>query len=279
MFMPSRNLNEGVATSPLGLEGAPNTPSIEVHADIELGELAEVLSEGLAPFAEEMSEWVHAGMNETLDVCGYIGNTVSPEIRSFLEERGLTYPSFELLVGDSAEEFAEETGLEANFAVEALEEGAGLLVFQLPPPIAQYWWKYSRMLEVPKELRAPARVDADFRYDIEEDYRAMQERLRSLGISLAGTEEGLGSSAIEWGFVYTEVMHAFYEKFDDLVDEVPVVMERINHCGQHDPDAYYYCWLVYPPENAAQVAAAYDERDGAESDFVSEKTLKRLRLL
>lgn len=62
---------------------------------------------------------------------------ISPRIREYLEIRGMDLPTFDVYVKSEADEVLQRFG----FNAEKIEMGNFLVVFNLPKPLSQFWWK------------------------------------------------------------------------------------------------------------------------------------------
>jgi len=82
-----------------------------------------------------------------------------------------------------------------------------LLVFQLPKPLAQFWWKGG----------------AD---------------------SWGNLAEDINDTAIEWGHFYRELMPVVWETQGRHENESGLYFQRVNDIGEHDPKKYYYIWEI-----------------------------------
>lgn len=86
-----------------------------------------------------------------------------------------------------------------------------ILVFQLPQCLAKFWWKE--------------------------------------GYSFADTRND--SRIIEWGYFYRVLMRNIWGVLGYYECEKDMNFDRVNQCGQHDEDNYYYVWQVdmyYPSD-------------------------------
>lgn len=62
---------------------------------------------------------------------------ISPKIREYLENKGMDLPTFDLYAKNEADEALQKFG----FNGEKIEMGNFLVVFNLPKPLSQFWWK------------------------------------------------------------------------------------------------------------------------------------------
>lgn len=82
-----------------------------------------------------------------------------------------------------------------------------LLVFQLPKPLAHFWWKGG----------------TDSWGDLAED---------------------VGGTVIEWGHFYRKLMPVIWEAQGRHENENGLLFYRLNDFGEHDPTQYYYVWKI-----------------------------------
>jgi len=139
-----------------------------------------------------------------LKECKNGGRQVSQRIIDYLVERNLVIPSFEILNGQNASERLKDIGLSDEY----VEEGSFVLIFQLPKPMAQFWWKGGA------------------------------ESWSSFGVEVDGM-------VIEWGYFYREIMPIVWGLQGYYENEVELQFLRVNEIGQHDPKNYYYVWKIY----------------------------------
>ncbi|MBM4402644.1 MAG: hypothetical protein FJ044_05360 [Candidatus Cloacimonetes bacterium] len=129
------------------------------------------------------------------------GIKIGKNIREFLQNHGMEYPDFVFRFGREAEDLLNSVGL--DFTVnKPIPKDKGVLLFQLPKPLAKFWEKSSYRKEI-------------------------------------------GGTAIEWGKFYDQLMPAVWEVRDRFEwEDNKLFFERLNESGEHDPDEYYYVWLV-----------------------------------
>jgi len=102
--------------------------------------------------------------------------------------------------GDSAISKAIEYGLDK------MEDNNGLMiVFNLPKPVGQFWWKGG------KGLWGEQAIDVD-------------------------------GKVIEWGFFYRKIMETVWETLGYYESETSLNLRRLNAIGDHDPKNFYYVW-------------------------------------
>lgn len=127
---------------------------------------------------------------------------IPKNILAYLREKNLMFPKFSLLVGNKAKNFLDSVTHEVDL------DGKVLMVFNLPKPLAKFWWK------------------------------------GDVAGSSAGVNKEVGEAGIEWGYFYHNIMPSVWENVGFLECESDICLERINGIGEHDPDSYYYIWAV-----------------------------------
>ena len=126
---------------------------------------------------------------------------LSQEIIDYLLKKKFDLPEFAIMQGVEAENFISE--MELN----NLRDKDNIVInFQLPKPLAHFWWKGG------------------------EDSWGM------LGERATGT--------IEWGHFYRELMQEVWSVQGEYENEHGIGFSRLNDIGQHDPKKYYYVWEV-----------------------------------
>ena len=128
---------------------------------------------------------------------------VSAEMLGYLSSHKLDVPSFGVYDRASAPAFLRDAKLSP---VEIGSESL-LVVFNLPKPLAYFWWKGGT---------------------------------DSWGFS----GEDIGSTAVEWGHFYRELMPVVWEEVGFAECEGKIEIERINDAGIHDPGKFYYVWKL-----------------------------------
>ncbi|MEK9183437.1 MAG: hypothetical protein AAB849_02930 [Patescibacteria group bacterium] len=53
-----------------------------------------------------------------------------------------------------------------------------------------------------------------------------------------------------WGKLYDQTISTLWRTRDEFVHDHQIEIERINPPGKHEPNEYYYLWLVYPAGRA-----------------------------
>lgn len=132
----------------------------------------------------------------------------TPEMLAKMRDKKHDLPEFTVMDGESAGRFLKETDL-AEWA--ELNDRNFLMVFNLPKPIARFW------------------------------YRG--------GAELWGTGgQEIPEENVEWGRFYREVMPAVWNEVGYEESEGKLDFSRVNGVGEHDPQRYYYIWEVsrYP---------------------------------
>jgi len=158
----------------------------------------------LCYFSEKFSRSFSDRLREIIDDYRKNDGVMSERIRNFFEEKDLFEPSLRVLIGEKAGEFLNKNNLKADFVI-----GKDvILVFQLPKPLAKFWWK------------------------------------GDIGGSMAGVNREIKGVGVEWGKFYHDIMPLVWEFVGEMQCESDVYIERINNLGQHHPDEYYYVWKI-----------------------------------
>ncbi len=128
---------------------------------------------------------------------------ISPKVIDYLLDKSFDLPDLTIAHGKGAEGLLKEFNLNNKIGDQYL-----LLVFQLPKPLAQFWWK------------------------------------GRLG-SCEDSSEDVHGSVIEWGYFYRELMPIVWREQGYYEDEYDLGFSRINKLGEHDPKKYYYVWKMF----------------------------------
>lgn len=173
--------------------------NLEVHFSRELSERKKVILDRVRQFTGEVSE---AFRQEFLRLLSEYHNSQSDygvKIVEWLQEKGFDLPDFDLYDAASGDEFLAEHDFQKKIDPDKM-----LLVFQLPKPLAKFWWKGEQ----------------------EECGRKLQ-----------------GSTRL-WGKFYHDLMPTVHYIWDHAEEDKELTIHRLNVAGQHDEDNYYYLWEV-----------------------------------
>ncbi len=128
----------------------------------------------------------------------------TPEIANKMIKRGYDLPQFSIKQGESARAFLESTGNLSGTS--SLLKDSVLLIFNLPRPIARFW------------------------------YKGGQD-------SWGEGAQKVDPNNIEWGHFYREIMDTVWEGVG--VEEFKgLAFQRINDLSDHKLQKYYYIWAV-----------------------------------
>ncbi len=127
---------------------------------------------------------------------------VSKKMKEFLEYNGLIDSEILVMNGEVAEGFLKNV----NFYYSDFEDTDLIAVFNLPRPLARFWFKGG---------------NDEWGYG-SEDTRGM---------------------VTEWGWFYRNVLKKVWDRVDDI-GESRIFLERINPISNHDPEKYYYIWKI-----------------------------------
>lgn len=153
-------------------------------------------------FCNELSEDFKQTFLSLLDQYRKERRQISQKIVDYLLEKNFVLPNFTIANKEQAQALLEEYGLSGEVNEQNL-----LLVFQLPKPLAQFWWKGG----------------ADSWGDLAED---------------------INDTAIEWGHFYRELMPVVWEEQGRHENESGLDFQRVNGVGEHNPKKYYYIWKM-----------------------------------
>ena len=153
-------------------------------------------------FCSELSEEFRQTFLSLLEQYRNERRQVSQKIVDYLLEKNFDLPSFTIAHGEKVHELLKEYGLNTETNGQNL-----LLVFQLPKPLSQFWWKGG----------------SDSWGDLSEDVQ---------------------DTVIEWGHFYRELMPIVWEEQGRHENENGLDFNRVNGVGEHDPKKYYYIWKM-----------------------------------
>ncbi len=185
------------------------TPSniTELLEEGELGVEGSMCLEKIRSFCHEVSEEYKEEFLSLLDTYRKEGHLISSKIIDYLMEKKFNLPQFIISQGERA------NGLLSDFELDGkINDQNLLLVFQLPKPLAQFWWKG----DIGSQGEMSKKID---------------------------------NAAIEWGRFYRELMPIVWEAQGRQENENNLDFRRINKFGQHDPKKYYYVWEISDWEN------------------------------
>lgn len=116
---------------------------------------------------------------------------------------------------------------------EVLVAGELLLVFNLPPPIAHFWWKKEGVSPPPFEF--PVGQLGEMGYFPADELEKISGKMQSV-------ENRAEPQVIDWGELYGRLMPVIWHFMDSPPLNINPV--RINPIGEHDPGNYYYVWQI-----------------------------------
>lgn len=187
----------------ISLEEAKALPNIkEDFKDSELSAKRKEIVGEIRKFCAELSIRFGEKFLLLLDQYQKEKQRIPKQIIDYLKKHDFDLPTCSIKCGEKAEEALEDFGLSSY-----LEEGSFLIIFQLPKPLAQYWWKG--------------------------------------GVGIWGDKSKDVGDAIEWGEFYRKLMPSVWETRKFYSNEKDLEFRTINDMGQHDPKKYYYVWEVY----------------------------------
>ncbi len=127
---------------------------------------------------------------------------ISSKILNYMEERRFFLPRFLITGGERSKDVLQKLG----FTDRVPAKSSALVVFNLPKPLATYWWKG--------------------------------------GASEDNKGKDVGASVIEWGHFYRELIPIIWEQIGFYECEGSLDFERINDVHVHKPQDFYYIWEV-----------------------------------
>ena len=131
----------------------------------------------------------------------------SDRIMEFVEKSKLDTPSFIVLDSVKAKSFLEENELPLEIEL----QNSYLLIFKLPKPLDQFWWKG--------------------------------------GASSGNSGVNVDGVVNEWGKIYREVLPIVWREKNRFEQKRELHFTRINESGQHKKGEYYYVWKVEKGES------------------------------
>ncbi|HMB26344.1 MAG TPA: hypothetical protein VKP03_02920 [Patescibacteria group bacterium] len=176
----------------------PNTK--ELLFEEELTAEAKRCLEKTRIFCNELSEDFKQTFLALLEQYKQDRRQISQKILDYLLEKDFILPGFTIAGKEQTQTLLAEYEFYAEIDKKNL-----LLVFQLPKPLAQFWWK------------GGAESWGDRSLDIKDN-------------------------AIEWGHFYRELMPVVWETQGRHENENGLDFFRLNAVGEHDPKKYYYMW-------------------------------------
>jgi len=184
---------------------SPNTT--ELLSEEELTAETKRCLEKTRTFCNELSDDFKQTFLSLLEQYRRERRQISQKIVDYLLEKNFVLPNFTIANRKQAEVLLEEYELGGEINEQNL-----LLVFQLPKPLAQFWWKGG----------------AD---------------------SWGNMSVDIKDQAIEWGHFYRELMPVIWETQGRHENESGLDFYRMNSVGEHDPKKYYYIWEMSEWEN------------------------------
>lgn len=127
---------------------------------------------------------------------------ISQKMIDHLLEKKFDLPKFTISYGKEANELLYDFGLNMETDNQFL-----LLTFQLPKPLAKFWWKGGND-------------------------------------SWGDSAEDVENRVIEWGHFYRELMHEVWNMQGYYENEKGLDFRRLNDIGEHDPKKFYYVWKI-----------------------------------
>jgi hypothetical protein len=172
---------------------------IEEHIEGDMSEKKLALLEKIRNFSADASENFRSTfIGLLLDKKGQISKRMADHINA----KSLDLPSFTIAEGSRAQEILRDFGFE-----EEIDKKEFLVSFQLPKPLAHFWWKGGEEGE--------------------------DSKVKNVGYDI-----------IEWRKFYEKLMPVIWSSQAEYENEEGLDFNRINDFGEHDPKKYYYIWRV-----------------------------------
>lgn len=136
----------------------------------------------------------------------YIKNRrpVAKQIIEYVKEIGFDQPRFTIADEQNSRELLRKFNLMFS---DQITPGNLLLTYNLPKPLAHYWWKSGN-------------------YFSEDDKKQADQRV------------------IEWGHFYYELTPIIWRHVDSQIINGKLNLVRLNNLGEHDASQFYYVWEV-----------------------------------
>jgi len=179
------------------------------YSDKKLTDRQRDTMEKIDKFVDKVVKESRLVFHAALDEQPVLSPPFREELVRHLVVNQLDMPSFKLRFGDDAQKMLREVGLDGRINQVAGE--SGVLLIQLPKPLAQFWRKGKGQFKFNKD--DPESVD-------------------------------LGEDIIPWGTIYQKVLPVVWEARDKSPEETGLYFQRINKVAEHDPEQYYYVWLL-----------------------------------
>lgn len=158
----------------------------------------------LVKFCQETSADFREEFYDLIEEYKESGRRVSDTMLEKLSELKLDVPKFEIFVGKARNELLENLQVNESYQ---FQENSIVVLFNLPKPLSQYWWKGGA------------------------------ESWGSAGLNV-------DAMVMEWGHFYRELMPVIWNAIGREECNEDYRFYRINSVGQHEPQAYYYIWEV-----------------------------------
>lgn len=153
-------------------------------------------------FCEDLSEDFRKNFISLLEKYNRERRPISPQILNYLSKKNFILPTLTIADQDNAGPLLSEYRLFG----EEIKPNNFLLTFQLPKPLAKFWWKG--------------------------------------GNAWDGSAEIIDDTSIEWGHFYRELMPVVWSHQGCSENHKNLTFRRVNQINQHDTDKYYYIWEI-----------------------------------
>lgn len=191
---------------------------VEVFSSHSFSEKEQALCEVATDFCRDLTTEFRDHFQVVMNEYRLSGGRVSLEMIQRMRELGIDTPVLQVHLQETRERLLEKYGFE-NFP---LAPESALVLFDLPKPLSQYWWK----------SKYPGR----------------------------GKVQGLQGMAIEWGDLYTAVIDRSWKVVEDYSKQ-GFDFHRVNQGGKHEPLHYYYIWEILPRTRSTVNTDEHDYSD------------------
>lgn len=197
----------------------------------------EALLDEVEHFADKISMRFGRCVLDWLTNVSHIENSgVSDKVVNFIRTHGLYMPSFSSYDRTTAPEAASALGLSEL----SLNDDELMMVFNLPKPLSQYWWKGGVA-----GTRKIEDKDIQPQENPKEDELAQEERNFTEDTNTRTAPEKVGPGILNWGSAFRKSHSIFWEELGYQYTEGELRFSRINPNRKHNPRKYYYVFKVH----------------------------------
>ena len=181
----------------------------EYHIELDLSDRASLKAKETADaavtFCGELSKRFKESFLELLELYQKERKEIPASILKFLRENKFDLPHFKIVDSKSAKKVLGDLGYYNQIGKNSL-----LIVFNLPKPLAHFWWK-------------------------------------DRGSIAQNGDKDPAPLVIEWGDFYRAIMPLVWNAVDSQRGNLE--LNRINAPSEHDPKSFYYLWEAELKDN------------------------------